>query len=91
MKLSKEEFKEKIDGYDIPEEIKVEIIEAIEDTLEVPEVNEYEEKYNDLLAKYKARFFEKVEEVAEEVKEEVVEEQDEEEEEEKEVIDIKEI
>lgn len=76
MKLSKDELKEKIDTYeDIPEETKISLLEDIEDSvdvIQVPEVNEYEEKYNKLLEQYKARFFEKVEEPP---KENIVEEQ----------------
>lgn len=93
MKLSKEELKAKIDTYEIPEEIKVSLLEDIEDSIEVEEVNEYETKYNELLAKYKERFLEKVEEVEEKTEElkEEIEEPEEVEEEEEEVIDIKEI
>lgn len=72
-KLSKEEFKAKIDTFeDIPEETKISLLEDIEDSIDVveePQVNEYEikyndlqEQYNDLREKYKSRFFEKVDE-----------------------------
>ena len=71
MKLSKDEFKEKIDSYEIPEETKISLLEDIEDSVDVeqePVVNEYEEKYNKLLQDYKARFFEKADEPAKEEK-----------------------
>ena len=92
-KLSKEEFKEKIDGYDISDETKISLLEDIEDSIDVieePQVNEYEEKYNelqeqynDLREKYKSRFFEKVDERV------VVEDKILEEPEEKKYVDIK--
>ena len=87
-KLSKEEFKAKIDTLPIDEEVKIELLEDIEDSMEIVEEqpNEYETKYNELLEKYKSRFFEKVEEVVEEEKEEIDDEQKEEE-----IIDVKEI
>lgn len=75
-KLSKDEFKEKIDTYEIPEETKISILEDIEDSIDVveePQTNEFEEKYNELQEKYselqekyKTRFFEKVENVPDE-------------------------
>ena len=87
MKLSKEDLKAKIDTYeDIPEETKISLLEDIEDSVDVieePVVNEFELKYNDLLEKYKSRFFEKVDEPV------VVEEKVIEEPEEKKYIDIK--
>ena len=95
-KLSKEEFKEKIDAYDgIPEETKISLLEDIEDSIDVieePQINEYEEKYNDLQMqyndlreKYKSRFFEKVDEKVV-VEDKIIEPQ-----EEKHYIDIREI
>lgn len=78
MKLSKDEFKEKIDSYDIPDETKISLLEDIEDSVDVvqePVVNEYEEKYNKLLQDYKARFFEKADEPAKEEKQNIIEEQ----------------
>ena len=84
MKLSKDEFKEKIDTYEIPEETKISLLEDIEDSVDVveePQVNEFEEKFNDLTEKYnelqekyKSRFFEKVDEKVVPVKDEIVEE-----------------
>lgn len=69
MKLSKDELKEKIDSYEIPEETKISLLEDIEDSVDVeqePVVNEFEEKYNKLLQDYKSRFFEKTEQPAKE-------------------------
>lgn len=78
MKLSKDELKEKIDSYEIPEETKISLLEDIEDSVDVvqePVVNEYEEKYNKLLQDYKSRFFEKADEPTKEEKQNIVEEQ----------------
>ena len=86
-KLSKEEFKAKIDTLPIDEEVKIELLEDVEDSMEIVEEqpNEYEAKYNDLLEKYKARFLQKVEDVVEEEKDEIEEQQEEE------IVDVKEI
>ena len=86
-KMSKDELKAKIDTYEIPDEIKIEILEDIEDSFEIVEEkpNEYEAKYNDLLEKYKARFLSKVEDVIEDEKDEIEEPQEEE------IVDVKEI
>lgn len=88
-KLSKDELKEKINSCEISEELKVSLLEDIEDSINVeeekqPEVNEYEIKYNDLLEKYKTRFLEK--NVEESIEEKIVEPQKEEE-----IIDVKNI
>lgn len=89
MKMNKEELKKKIDTYEIPDEIKIELLEDIEDSVEVNddkiEKTEYENlnaKYEDLKAKYKERFMSSDSEVEEEKEDDV---------EEKEVIDVKEI
>lgn len=77
MKLSKDELKEKIDSYEIPEETKISLLEDIEDSVDVeqePVVNEFEEKYNKLLQDYKSRFFEKANEPAKE-EQPIIEEQ----------------
>lgn len=89
MKMNKEELKNKIDTYEIPDEIKIEILEDIEDSVEVNddkiEKSEYENlnaKYEELKTKYKERFMSSDSEVEDEKEDEV---------DEKEVIDIKEI
>lgn len=89
-KLSKDELKEKINACEISEELKVSLLEDIEDSVDVveekqPEVNEYEIKYNDLLEKYKTRFLEK------NVIEDTTEEKIPEEQQIQEVVDVKEI
>lgn len=88
-KLSKDELKEKINACEISEELKVSLLEDIEDSVDVqeekaPEVNEFEIKYNDLLEKYKTRFLEK--NVEESIEEKIVEPQKE-----QEIVDVKEI
>ena len=61
MKLSKEDFKKKVNEMEIDNERKIELLEDIEDSFDVQENNsEYEElktKYEELQEKYKARFF----------------------------------
>lgn len=89
-KLSKDELKEKINACEISEELKVSLLEDIEDSVEVveekqPEVNEYEIKYNNLLEKYKTRFLEK------NVIEDTPEEKIPEEQQIQEIVDVKEI
>ena len=100
MKLSKEELKKKIDEYDISDDMKIEMLEDIEDSFEESEpvnLDDYvtKEDYEKLKAeledskrKYKERFFdtkEETEDAIEETKE------DEPEDEEEKVIDIKDI
>lgn len=93
MKLSKEELKAKVNELVTDNEIAIQLLEDIEDSMEVGEVDtakidELQAKLDDLQEKYKQRFLqgdEKKEEVAEE------KEVDEEELKEEEVIDIKEI
>lgn len=94
MKLSKEELKKKIDEVVADDEIKISLLEDIEDSMEVSDESEkvektaYDEvvaKYEELKTKYKERFLKGDEESAEE-KEEDVEEVKEEE-----VVDVKEI
>ena len=93
MKLSKEEFKKKIDEKISDEDLKIELLEDIEDSIEVSDDSEKVEKsaYDEVVAerdeikrKYKERFFEGTEEKEEE-------KEDDEELKEEEVIDIKEI
>ena len=93
MKLSKDELKAKIDEKITDEDLKIELLEDIEDSLDVVE-DEVEkvlkEDYDkvmtelaDLKEKYKARFLSKDETVEEKEDEDVLEE--------KEEIDVKEI
>lgn len=94
MKLSKEELKKKIDEKIIDEDLKIELLEDIEDSIDVSEdETEKVEKtaYDEVVAerdeikrKYKERFLK-----GEEVKEDT--EEDDEELKEEEVIDVKEI
>lgn len=93
MKLSKEELKVKINDLGIDDEMKISLLEDIEDSMDVAEDNsekvdktaydELEIKYKELVEKYKERFL-KGEEAPEE-------EKDEEELKEEEIIDVKEI
>lgn len=93
MKLSKEELISKINGLEIDDNAKIELMEDVTDSMEVaPEVDnteleEIKTKYEELKTKYKERFL-KGDETKEEEKEE---KKDDEELEEKEIIDIKEI
>lgn len=93
MKLSKDELISKINGLEIDDNVKIELMEDVTDSMEVaPEVDnteleEIKTKYEELKTKYKERFL-KGDETKEEEKEE---KKDDEELEEKEIIDIKEI
>lgn len=71
-KLSKEELIAKInEKLSDNSELAVELMEDITDSIEVaPITNEYEEKYNELLERYKSRF------VSPEVAEEIVKDED---------------
>lgn len=89
MKLSKEELKAKVNELVTDNDIAIQLLEDIEDSMEVGEVDtskidELQAKLDDLQEKYKQRFLkgDDKKEDAEEKKEEL---------EEKEVIDIKEI
>lgn len=86
MKLSKEELKQKVNELVTDNDIAIQLLEDIEDSMEVGEVDtakidELQAKLDDLQEKYKQRFL-KGDDKKEEVDEEL---------EEKEVIDIKEI
>ena len=86
MKLSKEELKQKVNELVTDNDIAIQLLEDIEDSIEVGEVDttkidELQAKLDDLQEKYKQRFL-KGDDKKEEVDEEL---------EEKEVIDIKEI
>ena len=92
MKLSKEELKSKVNELVKDNDIAIQLLEDIEDSMEVGEVDttkidELQAKLDDLQEKYKQRFLN-----GDSKKEEVAEEKEVDEElEEKEVIDIKEI
>lgn len=98
MKLSKEELKKKIDEKIEDEDLKIELLEDIEDSVDMAETDETEKvdktAYDEVVAerdeikrKYKERFLS-----AEEVKEDTEDsEETEETEETEEVIDVKEI
>lgn len=91
MKLSKEELKTKVNGLEIDDEVKISLLEDIEDsfvegteenTVSAEELETIKQKYEDLKERYKARFFDSDSEKEEEKPEEL---------EEKEIVDIKEI
>lgn len=91
MKLSKEELKNKVNELVTDNEIAIQLLEDIEDSMEVGEVDtskidELQAKLDDLQEKYKQRFLKGDDKKDAEDKKEVDEEL-----EEKEVIDIKEI
>lgn len=91
MKLSKEELKQKVNELVTDNEIAIQLLEDIEDSMEVGEVDttkidELQAKFDDLQEKYKQRFLKGDDKKDVEDKKEVEEEL-----EEKEVIDIKEI
>lgn len=60
MKLSKEDFKKKVNDMEIDDEIKIVLLEDIEDSFDVEinntELEEIKAKYEELKEKYKARF-----------------------------------
>lgn len=90
MKLSKEELISKINGLEIDDNVKIELMEDVTDSMEVAseidntELEEIKTKYEELKTKYKERFLkgEEKEEKEDEEKEELKEE---------EIIDVKEI
>lgn len=91
MKLSKEELKAKVNELVTDNDIAIQLLEDIEDSMEVAEVDttkidELQAKLDDLQEKYKQRFLKGEDKKEAEDKKEVDEEL-----EEKEVIDIKEI
>lgn len=91
MKLSKEELKQKVNELVTDKDIVIQLLEDIEDSMEVGEVDttkidELQAKFDDLQEKYKQRFLKGDDKKDVEDKKEVEEEL-----EEKEVIDIKEI
>ena len=91
MKLGKDELKQKVNELVTDNDIAIQLLEDIEDSMEVGEVDtakidELQAKLDDLQEKYKQRFLKGDDKKDDEVKKEVDEEL-----EEKEVIDIKEI
>ena len=91
MKLSKEELKQKVNELVTDNDIAIQLLEDIEDSMEVGEVDtakidELQAKLDDLQEKYKQRFLK-----GDDKKEDEYKKEDDEELEEKEVIDIKEI
>lgn len=91
MKLSKEDLKAKVNELVTDNDIAIQLLEDIEDSMEVGEVDtskidELQAKFDDLQEKYKQRFLKGDDKKDAEDKDEVDEEL-----EEKEVIDIKEI
>ena len=91
MKLSKEELKQKVNELVTDNDIAIQLLEDIEDSMEVGEVDttkidELQAKLDDLQEKYKQRFLKGDDKKGAEDEKEVDEEL-----EEKEVIDIKEI
>ena len=92
MKLSKEDLKAKVNELVTDNDIAIQLLEDIEDSMEVGEVDtakidELQAKFDDLQEKYKQRFLKGDDKKDDEDKKEEVDEELEE----KEVIDIKEI
>lgn len=92
MKLSKEELKQKVNELVTDNDIAIQLLEDIEDSMEVGEIDtakidELQAKFDDLQEKYKQRFLKGDDKKDAEGKKEEVDEELEE----KEVIDIKEI
>lgn len=89
-KLTKEELIRKISEKVEDNELQVELMEDITDSfgeeIDISELDELKNKYDDLMEKYRSRFLE-----VKEVKEELDESSEEEEMKEEEVIDVKEI
>lgn len=88
MKLNKEELINKINGLEIDDTVKVELMEDVTDSFEVADNSGNEElqaKYDELMTKYKERFLKTAD------KKEDDEEDDKEELKEEDVIDVKEI
>lgn len=88
MKLSKDELISKINGLEIDDNVKIELMEDVTDSFEVSETDnteleEVKTKYEELKTKYKERFLKGDEKEDKEDKEDEMEE--------KEVIDVKEI
>ena len=91
MKLSKEELKNKVNELVQDNDIAIQLLEDIEDSMEIGEIDKTEleslqAKFDELQTKYRERFIK-----GEEVKEELEEKPTDDGMEEKEVIDVKEI
>lgn len=95
LKLSKEELKKKIDEVITDDDLKISLLEDIEDSVDIQDdtekveksaYDELEAKYEELKTKYKDRFLE-----SDEKKEDVEEKEENEELKEEEVIDVQEI
>lgn len=56
MKLTLEEFKEKVNDYDIDDDIKISILEDLSDSFTDDNEDEYKLKYLELRERYKNRF-----------------------------------
>lgn len=84
MKLSKQELKEKISNLEISEDLQIELLEDIEDSMldikdNSKEMEELKQKYEDLRTKYKERFLGieiKEEEIEEPKEEKIIEKKD---------------
>ena len=88
MKLSKDELISKINGLEIDDNAKIELMEDVTDSFEVSETDnteleEVKTKYEELKTKYKERFLKGDDKKDEEEKDDEMEE--------KEVVDVKEI
>lgn len=78
MKKTAQELSEEINSLDIPDEVKISLMEDITDSIVVEDTKAYDDlqaKYEILQEKYKKRFFEPVEEKKDEVTEEKTEEE----------------
>ena len=87
-KMSKDELVSKINGLEIDDNVKIELMEDVTDSFEVTEtdnteLDEVKTKYEELKTKYKERFLKGDDKKDEEEKEDEMEE--------KEVVDVKEI
>ena len=96
MKLSKEELKQKVNELVTDNDIAIQLLEGIEDSMEVGEVDtskidELQAKLDDLQEKYKQRFLKGDDKKGDDKKDDEDKKEVDEELEEKEVIDIKEI
>lgn len=60
MKLTLDDFKKKVDDYDIDEDIKVTLLEDLEDSFRNNESDDisYKDKYLEMRERYKKRFLE---------------------------------
>ena len=80
MKLSKEDLKTKISNFGIDEDVKIELLEDVEDSFIEDSSNDVEltalqQKYDELREKYKSRFLSKDEKKEDEEKDEDLKEE----------------